>query len=155
MAGELFYHAGDTPPDGALVCNGALISRTAYAALFAAIGTKYGAGDGTSTFALPDLRGEFMRGADMGRGVDTGRAVGTTQRGSFVVGEVGGSTSVLALKMDGMKGANVFFDASAETGTLQTNSAVGQSVGVAANSVYAGVTRPRNVSGLACISYRT
>lgn len=48
---------------GFLLCNGAAVSRTTYAALFAAIGTKFGAGDGSTTFNLPDLRGRFLQGA--------------------------------------------------------------------------------------------
>ena len=62
-------------------CNGVAVSRTSptYSALFAVIGTTYGAGDGVSTFNLPELRGEFIRGWDDGRGVDTSRALGSTQ----------------------------------------------------------------------------
>lgn len=48
--------------DGFLACNGATISRTTYSALFRAIGTTYGAGDGSTTFKLPDFRGAFLRG---------------------------------------------------------------------------------------------
>lgn len=66
-------------PSTYLICNGAAISRTTYAALFAKIGTTYGAGDGSTTFNLPDLRGEFIRGWDNGRGIDTGRVLGSTQ----------------------------------------------------------------------------
>ncbi|UXN74517.1 tail fiber protein [Devosia sp. A8/3-2] len=69
--------AMSTPPDGWLKRNGAAISRTAYAALFAAIGTTYGAGNGTTTFNVPDDRGEFDRAWDDGRGVDAGRAFGS------------------------------------------------------------------------------
>lgn len=64
---------------GWLTANGAAVSRTTYAALFAAIGTTYGSGDGSTTFNLPDLRGEFLRGLDDGRGVDSGRALGSAQ----------------------------------------------------------------------------
>lgn len=71
--------ARGTAPAGWLKANGAAISRTAYAALFAAIGTTYGAGDGFTTFNIPDLRGEFIRGADDGRGLDAGRAFGSVQ----------------------------------------------------------------------------
>ena len=78
-SGTVLYFAGQTAPAGWLKANGAAVSRTAYAALFAAIGTTYGAGDGRSTFNLPDLRGEFLRGWDDGRGVDTGRALGSAQ----------------------------------------------------------------------------
>ena len=78
-SGTVLYFAGQTAPAGWLKANGAAVSRTAYAALFAAIGTTYGAGDGRSTFNLPDLRGEFLRGWDDGRGVDAGRALGSAQ----------------------------------------------------------------------------
>ncbi|WP_231679148.1 phage tail protein, partial [Ralstonia pseudosolanacearum] len=65
-----------------------------YAALYAEIGTTFGAGDGAATFNLPDLRGEFLRGWDDGRGVDSGRGIGTWQSGSPVVhDDVGGIAS--------------------------------------------------------------
>ena len=79
--GAVYTFAGATVPTGWLKCNGALLSRTVYTALFAVIGTTYGAGDGSTTFALPDLRGEFVRGADDGRGVDSGRSLGSAQAG--------------------------------------------------------------------------
>lgn len=77
--GSVYTFAGATVPTGWLKCNGALLSRTTYAALFAVIGTTYGAGDGSTTFALPDLRGEFVRGFDDARGVDSGRIFGSAQ----------------------------------------------------------------------------
>ena len=49
-------YAGDTPPGGWLLCNGAAVSRTTYANLFTAIGTKWGVGDNSTTFNLPDMR---------------------------------------------------------------------------------------------------
>ena len=70
-------------PGGWMKANGAAISRTAYAALFAVIGTTFGAGDGFNTFNLPDLRGEFLRGWDDGRGLDNARGMGTVQAGAF------------------------------------------------------------------------
>ena len=76
-SGQIAFFAGSRAPAGWLKANGAAVSRTAYAALFAAIGTTYGAGDGSTTFNLPDLRGEFMRGWDDGRGIDHGRAFGS------------------------------------------------------------------------------
>ncbi|MEG1798593.1 MAG: phage tail protein [Synergistaceae bacterium] len=72
-AGTILLHAGDTPPEGYLPCNGAIISRTTYAKLFAKIGTRYGAGDGTTTFALPSTEDRFPRFAG------NGLTVGTTQ----------------------------------------------------------------------------
>ena len=67
-------------PTGFLECNGAAVSRSTYSALFAIIGTTYGAAD-SSHFNVPDLRGEFVRGFDDSRGVDSGRNVGTAQGG--------------------------------------------------------------------------
>ena len=68
-------------PSGWLKCNGQPVLRTQYANLFAAIGTRFGAGDGANTFNLPDLRGEFVRGLDEGRGVGPGRVLGSKQAG--------------------------------------------------------------------------
>lgn len=78
-AGAVQAFAMSTVPAGWLECNGAAISRTTYAVLFSAIGTTYGAGDGATTFNLPDLRGYFVRGWDNGRGIDTGRVFGSAQ----------------------------------------------------------------------------
>lgn len=69
-AGIVMAYAKDTAPTGWLECNGALVSRTTYADLFAVIGTVFGVGDGSTTFKLPDLRGEFIRGWDHARGID-------------------------------------------------------------------------------------
>ena len=77
--GMVGHFACSSAPSGWLKANGAAVSRTAYAALFAAIGTTFGVGDGSTTFNLPDLRGEFLRGWDDGRGVDAGRAFGSQQ----------------------------------------------------------------------------
>ena len=77
--GAVYNFPALTIPDGYLECNGAELSRTSYAALFAILGTTYGVGDGETTFNLPDLRGEFVRGYDNGRGVDSGRAIGSSQ----------------------------------------------------------------------------
>ena len=77
--GSVHMMATTTAPSGYLKCNGTAISRTTYAALFAIIGTTHGAGDGSSTFNVPDLRGEFVRGWDDGRGIDSGRNFGTSQ----------------------------------------------------------------------------
>lgn len=79
MTGMVSAFSMNKPPTGWLACNGAAISRTVFAGLFARIATLYGAGDGSTTFNLPDLRGLFLRGWDDGRGLDTGRAFGTFQ----------------------------------------------------------------------------
>ncbi|WP_338522410.1 phage tail protein [Pseudomonas batumici] len=71
----------ETAPLGWLKCNGAAVSREAYAKLFAVIGTRYGAGDGSTTFNLSDLRGQFIRGWSDGGGIDPARALGSLQDG--------------------------------------------------------------------------
>jgi microcystin-dependent protein len=71
------------PLGGYLFCDGAAVSRTVYARLFQEIGTRFGSGNGTTTFNLPDLRGEFLRGVDGGRGVDSGRVLGSAQTDEF------------------------------------------------------------------------
>jgi microcystin-dependent protein len=78
-SGSVFCMAVATVPSGYLECNGAEVSRTTYSVLFAVIGTAYGTGDGSSTFNLPDLRGEFVRGFDNGKGTDSGRSIATSQ----------------------------------------------------------------------------
>jgi hypothetical protein len=77
--GMVAYFAMSNAPQGWLKANGATVSRTTYSALFAAIGTLYGAGDGSTTFKLPDLRGEFVRGWADGGSADFGRILGSWQ----------------------------------------------------------------------------
>jgi microcystin-dependent protein len=77
--GRIGTFAMATPPPGWFRANGAAVSRTVYAALFAKIGTLYGAGDGVNTFNLPDPRGKFIRVLDDGRGIDSGRVLGSSQ----------------------------------------------------------------------------
>lgn len=83
--GAVMAFAMSTAPSGWLPCDGRTISRTnaLYAPLFAAIGTTYGAGNGSTNFNIPDLRGYFVRGWDDGRDVDTGRAFGSNQTDEF------------------------------------------------------------------------
>ncbi len=78
-SGSVFCMAVVSIPTGYLECNGAAVSRTTYSALFAIIGVNYGSGNGSSTFNVPDLRGEFVRGVDRGRGVDSGRQAASSQ----------------------------------------------------------------------------
>jgi len=77
--GAIIPMAAPSVPAGFLECNGATVKRSDYPALFSLIGTTYGAGDSTTTFTIPDLRGAFVRGWDNGRTVDNGRAFAGTQ----------------------------------------------------------------------------
>ena len=61
--GTVLWYTAQKAPDGYLICDGAAVSRTDYADLFAVIGTTFGAGNGSTTFQLPDLRAAFIRGA--------------------------------------------------------------------------------------------
>ena len=81
--GSVIFTAASAAPSGWLIANGDAVSRTTYAALFALIGTTYGSGDGSTTFNLPDLRGAFARGLDLGRGLDPGRVLGSYQADAF------------------------------------------------------------------------
>ena len=77
--GSVFCIAVATVPSGYLECNGAAVNKSTYADLFAVIGITYGGTNASSTFNLPDLRGEFIRGFDNGRGVDSGRSIASSQ----------------------------------------------------------------------------
>lgn len=81
-AGAISYFAMPNPPTGWLVADGSPVPRDQYKDLFAVIGTFYGAGDGKTTFNIPDLRGEFIRSWDAGRGVDKNRMFGSWQTGT-------------------------------------------------------------------------
>ncbi len=75
--GDLKHRAGSSVPAGWLLCDGLAISRATYAALFGVIGTTWGAGNGTTTFNLPDLRGRSLVGTGTGPGL-TARVLGAT-----------------------------------------------------------------------------
>jgi len=125
-SGIVTAYAGATVPTNWLECNGAAISRTTYAALFAAIGVLWGVGDGSTTFNLPDMRGEFLRGYDHGRGVDSGRALASSQTDefeshlhnvSFQVAGVGGGTNSFPAPSNYSGGASYNYTTSNSGGT--------------------------------------
>jgi microcystin-dependent protein len=74
--GTVLDYAGASEPGGWLFCYGQAISRTTYASLFAVVGTTYGAGDGATTFNLPDLRGRVVAGQDDMGGTSANRLTG-------------------------------------------------------------------------------
>jgi microcystin-dependent protein len=86
--GSIISFAGTTTPSGWILCDGSLYGRTSgdpspQPNLFNVIGITYGVGDSLTTFAVPDLRGMFVRGFDNGRGIDPLRVFGTQQTDSF------------------------------------------------------------------------
>ena len=140
LVGEVAFFARSTPPSGWLKANGAAVSRTTYAALFAAIGTTFGAGDGRTTFNLPDMRGEFVRGVDDGRNVDDGRRLGTFQADGI-------KTHTINVPDSNLLGGNMGVWYYGERGGASNSGH---------NTVtYNGEkeTRPRNIALLACIKY--
>ena len=135
--GSIITFAKNSSPVGFLECDGSAISRTTYNSLFSVIGTIFGVGDGSTTFNIPDLRGEFIRGWDNSRGVDSGRTFGSFQDHAiedhthFVGSGLGDSVSGgeryagnVAQDSGGVRGANV-----------------------------AAETRPRNIALMYCIKY--
>lgn len=162
IVGEVAFFARTTPPSGWLKANGAAVSRTTYAALFAAIGTTFGAGDGRTTFNLPDLRGEFIRGVDDGRNVDIGRGLGSSQGDAIrnITGkfwsEFGGYKYVITTNADGVF-ALTENDGRRDTfkGDVANYGATNKKVEFNASRVVptASENRPRNVALLACIKY--
>lgn len=162
-AGQVAYFARNTAPTGWLKANGAAVSRTAYADLFAAIGTTFGAGDGFNTFNLPDLRGEFLRGWDDGRGVDTGRAIGTAQSSQNLAHNHTGTTSAAGAHQhetgagqfgtfgSGNAHYSGFYDGAWVRPVDLTSAAGSHQHTIASDG--GSEARPRNVALLACIKF--
>ena len=159
-AGTVDYFANSTSPVGYLECNGQAVSRTQYPELFTAVGILYGPGDGTTTFNVPDLRGEFIRGADNGKGIDPGRLLGTAQPGTLIVGDFDSSPTPGALysasgTYQNLYGADPFDAISYSSATTQAAYGMVSNAAYTAASLpgYFGITRLRNVALLPCIKY--
>lgn len=170
--GDIKFTLRNSAPPGWLKANGAAVSRTAYAALFAEIGTTHGAGNGFDTFNLPDLRGEFVRGWDDGRGVDAGRSVGSrqgdankahthsarsgssgshTHSGSSIgAGNTGASTSSVGVAAGGNHDVP---RAGSHSHSLSISSAGSHSHSVTVDLDGSYEARPRNVALLAVVKY--
>ena len=149
-AGSVIYHAANTAPSGFLKADGATVSRSTYSDLFTAIGTTYGAGNGSTTFLVPDLRGEFMRGWDDSRGVDGSRAFGSAQADqmeahSHITGHLNHVSHTRTYGGSAASGSSATGGDSASRYAANTST-----VGGTGNS---SETRPRNVALLACIKF--
>lgn len=173
-AGTVIAYAGTSAPTGYLACDGSQVSRTTYAALFAAIGTAHGNGDGSTTFHLPDYRGRFLRGwangsandpdrasrTAMNTGGATGDNVGSVQGHAFQththtqnshthpynmgVGATGGSLPAYAVAANTANNSNG--TTSATTATNQNAGATGATAQASTNE-----TRPVNAYVMYCI----
>ncbi len=165
-AGMICAFASTSAPPGFLKCNGAAVSRTAYARLFARIGTAFGGGDGSTTFNLPDFRGEFPRFLDDGRGIDAGRVIGSAQGDLIRSHTHTGATTIEGSHIHGNfaeagfdnrnvgQGTRITFD----DGFSYNNNNVSMWAGAhqhwfTTDATGGSETRPRNVALLACISF--
>ena len=170
--GAIMGFARVTAPPGWLVADGTAVSRVTYAALFDAIGTTWGVGDGATTFNLPGANGVFLRGADLGRGLDAGRAVGTSQTDQIrahshgATSESGGGHSHTASATQSASATNngIQVVASVEnSGTLgvsgtsthshavTVDAAAGHNHTISVQNTGGNETRPVNIAVLNCI----
>ena len=153
--GAVMFFAQNSAPTGWLKANGAAISRTTYANLLTAIGTTFGVGDGSTTFNLPDLRGEFIRGWDDARGIDSGRTFGSAQADALQ-NLTGGVSTILSKDDVGISGTGVFAASGSTTGGYGAGANIGSAgFNFDASRVArtASETRPRNIALLACIKF--
>ncbi len=153
-AGTVIAYMGASAPSGYLECDGSTINRTTYADLFTAIADVYGVGDGSTTFEIPDLRGEFLRGYDNGAGIDPDAATRTDAGDGSTTGDNVGTKqgSVNKTHIHDVSGNNFIVTGA---GTGYTN------IGTGGTLVYysaatladgnANEARPTNVSVMYCI----
>lgn len=155
--GSIMPWPSTTVPTGWVKANGALLSRTTYASLWAFanasgniaandgawVAGQFSPGDGSTTFRIPDLRGEFVRGWDDGRGIDSGRAIGTLQGASRVGGHLGRSSGQLASTVVDSDGSETYSQNLGEIATTQGGT-------VNHNRFF---IRPRNVAQLYIIKF--
>jgi len=138
LTGMVVPFALSSAPIGWLACDGSAVSRSTYSKLFTSIGTTFGVGDGSTTFNVPDLRGEFLRGFDNGRGIDSGRVFGSAQ--TDLIKE----HTHTYIGTDHTSWYNV--------GTVTPSQSLLQASKI--SGVTGGVeTRPRNIALLYCIKY--
>lgn len=167
--GQLAHFARTAPPPGWLKRNGAAVSRTTYAALFAVIGTQFGAGDGSSTFNLPDDRELIDRAWTDGlNSADAGRALFSAQAGqnashthTGVATSAGAHSHTASFARERIaaefltEGGNAVVGDQMSDGiqTVTTSTSVNHTHGLTINSSGGNETRMANRAYLACIKY--
>jgi microcystin-dependent protein len=141
---------GETPPSGWFEENGAAVSRTTYAALYAVIGTMYGDGDGSTTFNLPDPRGQFIRIWDHSAGVDPDAAT-RTDRGDGTDGDHVGTNQADVFK----KHAHALAVSASGQGSdeISTKYAPAEATTYATAGIGGNETRPKNTNRMMIIKY--
>lgn len=164
IPGTVISFAGSSAPTGYLTCDGSAVSRSTYASLFAAIGTTWGAGNSTTTFNIPDLRGYFLRGSGTSAiDPDSPRAVGSAQAESYLnhshTATDSGHTHAFSTTSGsffwgsdgtfggtyGQGGGQLFYRSATATGNAN--------ITVATSTTGGAETRPDNVAVLYCIKF--
>lgn len=160
--GTVISFPSSSVPDGFIKCNGATLPESTYPELFLIIGRTYGGSSVSSTFSVPDLRGEFIRGWDDGRNVDSGRAIGSYQSDMLGSHNHSGSTNAAGNHRHGVPTADVDANNSygkfdpATTGSkpdTYTSYAGNHSHSLSINYSGGSETRPRNIAMMYCIKY--
>jgi microcystin-dependent protein len=139
-AGAVQAFAMNSAPAGWLAADGSNVSRSTYASLFSAISTTYGAGDGSTTFALPDLRGYFVRGSGTNSDATAAGTFGAKQADAFKE-HAHTLTNILA------------YNVNASVGTGGTAALVSTSLAGSTNLQGGTETRPKNIAMLYCIKF--
>jgi microcystin-dependent protein len=143
-AGAVMPFAMNSAPSGWLAADGTAVSRSTYATLFAAISTAHGAGDGSTTFNLPDLRGIFVRGSS------SQTISGTAYTGTFGAKQ----NDAIDDHNHSVKYNTYGVNAGSSTAVTILNSAGANTYNVAMQSGTAGTeTRPANIALLYCIKF--
>ncbi|WP_394183359.1 phage tail protein [Marinomonas posidonica] len=165
--GRIEKYAASTPPQNTIKANGATLSRTVFWRLWEYAqasgnlvdqGSKqrgqFGTGDGSTTFTIPDLRGEFVRGLDDGIGIDAGREIGSWQNDAIrnITGSMSGANR------GNFSGSSGAFIKGGNTGRARLDDGSYYSGGFSfdASRVVptANENRPRNIALMFCIRYQ-
>lgn len=161
IPGSVLLWPANAAPTGYLECDGSAVSRATYAAIFTVMGIAYGAGDGSTTFNLPDMRGYFARGWDHGAGVDPARTFGSTQQDQFQTHAHNVSDPSHSHALSGISSNAKYLDSSTggpndytgtgahSTGVIPQNtntSATGVTVGAPSTGNTGTETRPKNLT---------
>ncbi|WP_323600724.1 phage tail protein [Pseudomonas putida] len=168
LVGMVTFFDMDSPPPGWLRANGASVSRTTYARLFSRIGARHGSNSST-TFNLPEVRGEFIRGWDDGRGIDPGRVLGSWKDSQNLVHDHTGSVLPGGEHSHALEGEDVGGTGNLNaTGNATIADAQGKGTlmnygktlvdgehghGIDIDPSGGNESRPRSIAFLACIKY--
>lgn len=162
--GTIIAYSVDNVPEGYLKCEGQAISRTDYSNLFNIIGTTYGNGDGTTTFNVPDLRGEFLRGSGInshinenlgiaeGSGTNVGEHQDATIERGFAINSVGAGWIRVGSRLD-ISGNTSAINADTSKKSGAWDVILTPSWDESGNKAENYTSRPTNTSVLYCIKY--